>query len=186
MGVRIRAARISTLVLRAREKISMRFMGDAPKLVLGARERFGGRRKLVFGAREKIRGRRKYLGSIQRGRGKRNRELLSGPNGRGEKRHGSWFLNLRFPNQQSAHFGGKKRPNPCVVPRCCSLPGFFHAHAFFGGREFRAQFPGETFGKGITIAANSTLEPGERSEIGMGIRRTRENWRFGAHELFGS
>ena len=77
MGVRIRAARISTLVSRAREKIGMRFMGDAPKLVLGARERFGGRRKLVFGAREKIRGRRKYLGWIQRGRGKRNRELLS-------------------------------------------------------------------------------------------------------------
>ena len=99
MGVRIRAARISTLVSRAREKISMRFMGDAPKLVLGARERFGGRRKLVFGAREKIRGRRKYLGSIQRGRGKRNRELLSGHNGRGGEM--AWPLVSESPSPKS-------------------------------------------------------------------------------------
>ena len=143
MGVRIRAARISTLVSRAREKISMRFMGDAPKLVLGARERFGGRRKLVFEAREKIRGRRKYLGSIQRGRGKRNRELLSGHNGRGGKWRGPWFLNLRLPNPQSARFGGEKRPNPCFVPRCCSLPGLFRARVFSGranfGRNTRAE-----------------------------------------------
>ena len=56
----------------------------------------------------------------------------------------------------------------------------------FGAREFRAQYSGGTFGVGIRIGANSVLEPGARNEIGMGIGRTRENWGFGAHELFGS